>query len=773
MSSKKQLSLFAWLFNLAAIGFAQSNDCNFMISGRVLDADTQLPLSGVSVSLMPGSVSVKTDGHGFYRLTALCKGTYTLTFQSLGFENATHRLALNQSEKLNLSMTHQNIQLHDVEVVGHQNILKSTAAVTTLTQQQLNEKKGSVLGEVLREIPGINLLQTGPSIAKPVIHGMHSNRILTLNNGIRQEGQQWGSEHAPEIDPLVAKNIRVIKGAESVRYGAEAIGGVIMVDPPALPIHTDLHGEIDLVGQSNGRGGTASAMLNGGIKKIAGLNWRLQGTFKRLGDSKAASYYLNNTGVKEINYSASLGYRTSFAEFNAYYSHFETELGIFRGAHIGSIADLQARIANGKPFVSDPFSYTIAAPRQEIKHDLLKLKVHKDLSNGGELDVQYGLQRNFRQEYDIRRGDRTSIPSLDLALTAQNLDISYDRLRQNGWRNIMGVNLATQVNNNIPGTFATPLIPNYDSYNTGIFFVERLTKPAYELEAGLRFDHRYFDAAGYRLDSVYYSGTRTFNNFSGSLGATWHASRLIDFQSNIGLAWRPPSASELFSYGLHHGTAAVEIGNSDFKSEQGLKWINTLKFNLPTIAIEFDAYAHYLKNYIYLQPTGEFWESLRGAFPVFNYEQTNALFWGLDLAASYQFAENFKYSLKGSLLRAKDTKNNSFLPWIPADRIENSVRWTLPQLPNNLSKFFLQAQHQYVTEQTRYEPSSDFAPPPPAYGLVNILAGISYQLNKQELNVNLSMNNMLNKEYKEYMNRFRYYAHDIGRNISLKLNYVF
>lgn len=772
MFSKKQLGLFAGLLNLATIGFAQSN-CNFIISGRVMDADTQLPLSEVSISLMPGNVSVKTDGHGFYRFASLCKGTYTLTFQNLGFENATHQLTLSESEKLNLSMTHQSIQLHDVEVVGHQNRLKSTATVSTLTQQQLNEKKGSVLGEVLKEISGVNLLQTGASIAKPVIHGMHSNRILTLNNGIRQEGQQWGSEHAPEIDPLVAKSIRVIKGAESVRYGAEAIGGVIMVDPPTLPIQTDLHGEIDLVGQSNGRGGTASAMLNGGIKKITGLSWRVQGTFKKMGDSKAPHYYLNNTGVKEINYSTSLGYRTSFAEFNAYYSHFQTELGIFRGAHIGSIADLQARIANGKPFITNPFSYTIAAPRQEIKHDLLKLKVHKDLSNGGELDIQYGLQRNLRKEYDIRRGDRTSIPSLDLALTAQNLDISYDQLGPNGWRSMIGLNLATQVNNNIPGTFATPLIPNYDSYNTGIFFVERLIKASYELEAGLRFDHRYFDAAGYRLDSVYYSGTRTFNNFSGSLGATWHANRLIDLQSNIGLAWRPPSASELFSYGLHHGTAAVEIGNSNFKSEQGLKWINTAKLNLPAIAIELDAYAHYLKNYIYLQPSGEFWESLRGTFPVFNYKQTNALFWGLDLAGSYQFAEGVTYRLKGSLLRARDAKNDSFLPWIPADRIENSIRWTLPQLSNSVSKLFLQIQHQYVARQTRYEPNGDFASPPPAYGLLNMLTGMTYQLNKQELNINLSIDNMLNKEYKEYMNRFRYYAHDMGRNITVRLNYNF
>lgn len=769
----KQFSLLL-LFLGIHIGYAQNNECKFMINGRLTDSDTQLPLTGATVSLLPLNQTVKTDGHGFYRFSSLCKGNYTLIFKSLGFTETRKTVSLTKTETINTTLQHGEITLHDVEVVGHQSNLKTTAIVNTLTQQQLRETKGGVLAEVLKEIPGVNMLQTGATIAKPVIHGMHSNRILMLNNGIRQEGQQWGNEHAPEIDPFVAKNIRVIKGAESVRYGAEAIGGVIIIDPPALPINPEIHGEIDVVGQSNGRGGSSSVMLNGGLKKLPGLSWRAQGTFKRLGDIKSANYYLNNTGVKEINYSASLGYKTSVAQFEAYYSHFETELGIFNGSHIGSVEDLQSRIKNGKPFITYPFSYTIEAPRQEIKHDLLKLKAHKDFANGAQVDIQYGLQRNLRKEYDIRRGGRTNIPSLDLELTSQHLDVAYDHLKDNGLRSTVGLNLAMQVNNNIPGTFATPLIPNYDSYNAGIFIIERWLKPTYELEVGARYDYKYFDAAGYRLDSVYYAGTRTFHNFSGSLGATWHLLNALDLQSNIGLAWRPPAVSELFSYGLHHGTAAVEIGNDQFKSEQGLKWMNAAKLQLPQFELELDAYAHYLKNYIYLQATGEFWESLRGAFPVFHYKQTNAFFWGLDLSSSYLFTKALRYSVKASLVRAKDTKQKTYLPWIPSDRLENTMRWTKQyNQGQHLNNIFLQAQHQWVARQNRYEPNTDFAAPPPAYGLLNLMGGIGFRFNQNDLNLQIGVNNMLNKEYKEYMNRFRYYAHDIGRNITLKLNYIF
>src|SRR5690606_16166043 len=158
---------------------------------------------------------------------------------------------------------------------------------------------------------------------------------------------------------------------------------------------------------------TASALLEGNVQAFPRISWRAQGTLKRGGSLKTADYYLNNTGITEANYSAALSYRKAGFYVDAYYSHFNTELGIFEGAHIGSLSDLESAIENGRPFSDGDFSYSIGVPRQEVVHDLLKVKAHKDLSNGGQLDLQYGFQRNSRQEYDIRRGERSEIPALD------------------------------------------------------------------------------------------------------------------------------------------------------------------------------------------------------------------------------------------------------------------------------------------------------------------------------------------------------------------------
>ncbi len=771
MLNIKKYVLFLLLF--ISIAAKAQQVCNLTINGRIVDKDTNLPVSGVSITVHPTNQTYLSDGHGYFSIVNLCKGDYTLAITSLGFESIDKNISLTSNQNLSLSIKHTDVVLHDVLVIGHQQKLKTTATVSTISKEQLAQSKGESLAEILEMTPGVTMLQTGTTISKPVIHGMHSNRVLLVNNGIKQEDQQWGSEHAPEIDPFVASTIHIIKGAESVRYGAEAIGGVIRVEPAPLPIDSGISGELDLVGTSNARSTIGSAIIEGTVNKIPGLAWRAQGTYKKSGNFKTADYFLNNSGLKEVNYSAALTYRNNFAVIDAYYSHFNTDIGIFSGAHIGSLADLKARIENGRPFEDGEFTYDIQAPRQKVKHDLVKLKAHKDLKNGAQLDLQYGFQRNARQEYDIRRGERSDIPALNLLLDAHSLDFSYNKINSRSLNSTFGINASAIVNNNIPGTYSTPLIPNYDSYVLGIFIIERLIRENYELEGGIRYDYKTLDAAGYNRDKELYGGKHAYNNVSGSLGALLRISREMEFRSNLGLAWRPPTVNELYSNGLHHGAASIEIGNENLNSEQGYKWINTLTIAKRAFQVELNAYGHFLKNYIYINPTGEFNESLRGAFPVFEYEQTNALFYGLDISGSVPISENLTYQLKGSTVRAKDKKNNAYLPLIPSDRMSHGLRLSAEQLSSTFQKSYVQIQYETVFKQTRYEAETDFLAPPNTYSLLSLGAGTSALIGNQKLGFQIAAENLLNTVYKEYMNRFRYYAHDKGRNITLRLSYEF
>ena len=760
---------------LLSVSYAQPPACTLTLSGRAVDSDTQLPLSGVTLEINPGGHRLLSDGHGYFRFTQLCRDTrYTITASNIGFDSLVTEVVLKQDETRTLQLHHGHIVLHDVEVVGHQQAVTTANPTRSVSRERVEQVQGKTLADIFNTLPGVSMLQTGTTIAKPVINGMHSNRILILNNGIRQEGQQWGSEHAPEIDPFVAKNFTLIKGAESVRYGADALGGVIISSPAPLPVDPHLSGELSTIYQANGRGGVVSGMLQSGVGALPGLSWRVQGTAKRSGNVRTADYYLGNTGLAEYSGSAAVRYSRTHSVFDAYFSHFYTSLGIFTGAHVGTIDDIQARVEAGRPFETYPFTYAIRAPRQRVIHDLGKLKWHRDYTNGGSSEIQYGIQRNHRQEYDIRRGGRGALPMLDMVLTTQSLDANYQTSLYGPWRTQVGTNLTLQVNNNVPGTLNTPLIPNYDSFTGGLFAIQRLIKETHEWELGVRYDFKTFDAAGYDKYQQAYGGQRDFHNVSGSFGGVWHPSSAWKLRSNIGLAWRAPSANELYSNGLHDGAALYEIGDAALGSEHGYKWVVSPSYTHGALTIDLDLYAQYIQDYIYAQPSpGEFLQTIRGTFPVFRYKQTDATFWGADLSLQYRLFNGLDYQLNASIVRARDVTNGTFLPYIPSDRFDHRIRWELPINSKVAHNSYLTLAHQWVLEQNRYEPATDYAPPPPAYHLFSLYAGTQLAFGKHPLDAGVSVNNVFNTLYKEYMNRFRYYSHDLGREVSVRLSYSF
>lgn len=767
----KKYCLILCAFVLLALS-GKTQTCDIVFYGTIKDAKDHSVLSGAIIGISSIQKNTLTDADGHFHLNRLCKGKYNVEVSFLGYKKKSFFIEVNKNTEMNIYLSLDNTALSEIKVVGKQATAEPVYTSQKLEDRAMDLSRGQSLGESLKNIAGVNSIQTGPTISKPVIHGMHSDRILIYNAGVRLEGQQWGSEHAPEVDPFIAKDITVIKGAAGVEYGADALGGIILLNPPSLNYHSPFSSEINLIGASNSRMGLVSGKVEGAIKNET-LAWRFQGTLKKAGNSSAPGYYLNNTGSDEINGAITLGYKRKSFETELLLSSFNTKLGIFEGAHIGSVEDLKYAIANGRPFADGNFSYGIDVPRQEISHHLLKFDGKKYLKDNGVLKLTYSFQKDFRQEYDLRRGGRNDLPALDLDLSAQNLSIVYEKNQPNNSFIKYGINTAIIVNNNVPGTQITPLIPNYDSFNPGVFFIKKIGLKNKELEGGIRYDFKTIDAAGYDANKVWYGGKHDFHNVSFSLGSLFHVKPYLDFRSDLSLAWRPPSVNELYSNGLHHGTASIEIGDKNLQSEKGYKWINTLSYKQGKWKTEVSAYANYIVDYIFLQPDGTFSETQRGAFPIFNYKQTDATLFGVDLQNSYSINREIEWLLKGSLVRAKDIVNKSYLPMIPADRISNSLIWNIRTTHQKWSLPFISVEHIYSAKQTRYSEQNDFAPAPAAYNLFNISGGISYKIGENRLGMNASIFNAFDTSYKDYLNRFRYYTYETGRNFVVRLSYKF
>ncbi len=787
------------------IGFGQTQ-CDGIFSGSIRD-EAGNPLVGAAIVLDPSGKGMVTDLNGEFELREICKGLYHVTVQYLGYQEQVFEITINGKAQRIVELQPDIETLREIVVEDKMEHLENTQNYTVLSGEKLAETAGKSLGESLKELSGVNTIQAGPGIFKPVIHGVHSQRVLILNHGIRQEGQQWGAEHAPEIDPFIASNIVVVKDASSIKYGTDALGGVVIVNPAGLPESPGIGGSLNVIGQSNGRSGTVSGLLEGGIKNLEGWGWRVQGTGKRAGDFHAPDYSLTNTGLKELNYSLATGYHKENKGFEVFFSHFETELGILKGTAISNLEDLIAAMEREPPQGTTDFSYEIDEPRQKVSHNLLKLNGHLE-TDRGEWRLQYGFQNNNRQEFDIRRGSLAGVPSIDLKLNTHTIEAEWESLQDQANSFCLGINGMYQDNNNIPGTQRIPFIPNYDNLSVGAFGVAKFVRDNWVYDVGGRYDYRYYAVKGFDFKNTRYDETLRFQNVSVTAGATVQLDQKSSMAFNVSSSWRPPHVAELYSVGTHQSAAAIEYGlllndstnevididDASFQIERALKGVTTYRKDWSDIKLEVSGYANYIFNYIYLKPTG-ITQNLRGTYPYFRYTQTDALFLGIDLSAEWRLNDQIKLRPQASLIRASDVTNNDFLVFIPSNKFEVALRY---DEPNNLplKRFFAEAKVKYVAMQDRAprvvtpreiieageggvdpfetdKSNFDFMEAPPAYTLVNVSTGFSVPSKSVRYDVRLAVENLLNTSYREYTNRFRYYADDIGRNFMISIKCIF
>ncbi|WNB17855.1 TonB-dependent receptor [Marivirga arenosa] len=781
-----RLGKILWMISLmlsSATLLSAQDDCKVNLSGRVLSEGEHEAIGFATLYFPELNAGTQTDERGFFNINLDCNSSYELIISQVEYEKRNTLITVNSTDiKQDFYLIPKENVLSAVSVHSHKREqVMLTNVENVLTTRELKKLKGKSLSESVSTLPGVNNIKTGPGINKPMIHGLFGSRIQVVNNEVSQMGQQWGIDHAPEIDPFVASRITVVKGASSVKYGPRAIGGALLLDPEPLLPDSALHGSLDLVGFTNGRGGIGSAMLSGSIflNKEESINWRVQSSARKSGDQHTADYNLTNTGSEELNFSGAANYIKKDLQVDLFYSRFSTEIGILRGAHIGNVDNFFEALDRRPPFFTEAFSYEINNPKQQVVHQLLKAKVHLDRSSYGDFDFIYAYQQNARKEYDVRRGGRSEIAAVDLQLDSHiaKLQFHHDPI----WNNLsgeIGLDYEYQNNKNVPGTGTTPLIPNYSSFQAGAFLNESWIENNWNLEAGLRYDIIALDVLKFDENKELINPTHQYNMFAGIIGGGYDFSKHLKYKSNLSWSQRAPSINELYSQGLHHSVAAIEEGDDQLLPETSLKWIHSFQFNWnEKLKLNIDAYASRINNYIYLEPE-EPRLTIRGAFPVYQYRQTMASLYGTDIIGSYEFFHHFSLNSKASIIRGNDLSNNLPLIFMPADRWENSLNWRITdrlgfrEIDFSLSglKVFEQFRAP-ITETEAYERGT--VPVPEGYFISNFSIDTSKEFGDTQLNVGFSIYNLMNVNYTDYLNRLRFYAAETGRNFELRINYIF
>ena len=429
-----------------------------------------------------------------------------------------------------------------------------------------------------------------------------------------------------------------------------------------------------------------------------------------------------------------------------------------------------AAIELGRPAVEYEFGYDIDVPKQEVAHSVVALKGHwRPGAAGSILDVKYGLQRNSRKEFDAHRigGRPADRPAFDLTLISQSLDVKYRTNPSGNAFAVFGASGLTQGNEN--GSLGY-LIPNFRALTGGLFARGLWSKGNVNLEAGTRFDYRWLRAFPREFQGTgsFEKDVRRFNSLSGVAGAIWQFLPSWSAALNLGTAWRPPNMSELYSFGLHHGTAQFEIGDRTLGAERSMSIDGTVRHASGRANLEVGVYVNRFDDFIYLFPEPEPTVTIRGVFPTFGYRQTNAQLAGVDGLVEYSLTSFLKAGVSGSIVRAEDTVNNTDLINMPADRLHLHTAFSLPER-GAFSSTEIELGSLLVAKQTRFPAGVDYADPPDGYTLFEIDFRTSINVGTSHMDVGLSINNIFNTSYRDYLSRYRYFVDEPGRTAILRV----
>ena len=796
--------LFIFCAFLWCINTMNAQDCNYIFKGKVSDFHDNSIIIGASIQIMNTNKFTTSNLEGEFLFRNLCEGKLTLEIKHVACD--TKRVSFNLTKNMfkEISLEHHLEELKEV-LIKTNTKTEITSIETSLKKEVITQFTDKSLGDALNTISGVSSLNTGNSIVKPMIHGLHSSRLLIINNNVRMFDQEWGDEHAPNIDINSSDRIDVIKGANSLRYGSDAVGGLILIRPKKNAIKDSLFGSTTTSLNSNGFGGNINTEIVKTFK--SGYYTKFQGNHKRFGDFSAPNYNLTNTGVQSINGSFRVGYNNYQKGFDTYYSFVNNKIGILRSSHIGNVNDLVEAINNRAPRIVEDFSYDINFPRQNIFHHLAKVEAFKRYKNLGKLSIQLDAQLNRRKEYDLRRGDLRNRPVIDLQLFTTsfqpNLEINkFEDLKIN-----TGLLLRYQNNNAIVNTGANTLIPDYNKHELGAYAIlDYNLSETSELSFGVRYDYSKIKARKWYVESDWKAlnydvlfpefntgiidGLElltkpefTFNNFSTNVGYSKRFNEDYAFLFNYGLSQRMPNPSELFSGGLHHSAARIEFGFLTINKETANKFIMTLEKNNKNFGFSISPYYKHIDDFIQLIPTG-IKTTIRGAFPVWEYNQVNARIFGVDLDINKEITKSIDYKGSLSLLQGDDLTNKKPLIHMPSVNFNNNITYTnneFHQLKIGVSQRTTLQQNRFpdfnfttLNPVTQQQIFVDISSTPPSYTLFGFnISAVFYPFKKGNMEVGFNIDNLSNVSYRENLNRLRYFADDLGRNYNLKikLNY--
>ncbi len=761
----------------------------FSISGTVKNSKTGEILTGAEIFVHETKKGVISDENGFFELKGLKPGAYHLHIMMLGFEPQANDIKISKEniETLEINLKPTFIELNQIIVEAE--LTKTAKQEQTLTMDVLDrdylEKNfNGTLINSLEKIAGVNSMNVGVGISKPVIRGMSFNRVIVNDHNIKQEGQQWGSDHGLEIDAYNVEQLEIIKGPASLLYGSDGIGGVININPPAIPKEGTMNAEAFSTYRSNNHLIGFSAKAEGNFnRKFFRVRFSSNdfGDYRVPADSFTYNRYvlpinnerLKNTAGKERSFSLSGGATGAHGNIRITVSNYRQQAGLFAGA-LG--------IPRSYNLLDDGNPRNIDLPRQVNNH--FKTVMNSKLLLGKNwLHTDVGYQLNHRQEQIVPDNHGVGPApegtlGLGLKLHTLTLNSRFHQSLHQKLRSIYGIQMQQQWNERDGFEF---LLSDFRTFSSGIFIHEEYkVNPKFGISGGVRFDYSHVSVSAYSQpiyanDSViaeYRERTpdveRDFYNVSGSVGFSWLPAEHWNVKFNTGRSFRMPTAPELSMNGVHHGTFRHEMGDPTLNPETGWQFDVGVHYSVSKFLTRLTPYFNYFDNYIFLRPSGSF-SPLPDAGQVYQYTQTRAMHTGFEIQLEYHPLKKMHIETVAEYIYNMNLNTNLPLPFTPPVNIISGVDYTFEKIGKNFSDITLGIEHYWFATQNRVDRNE---PPTPGYHLLHFVSGFVLNAGKQPLYFSFRIQNLTDARYMNHLSRYRILnLPEQGRNfvVSLKI----
>lgn len=782
-----------------------------ILRGKIYDKDSKEPLYGVAVYISDLKIGTLTDTAGYFELKNLPKGKFLTEIKILGYASDLTTVTIPAEQPLSVYLAQSAGELQEVVVTGESKATEASRSpipIVVVNHDYLISNTATNAIDALTAIPGFSAVTTGPNVSKPFIRGLGYNRILTLYDGFRQEGQQWGDEHGIEVDQYGVDRVEILKGPASLSYGSDALAGVVNLIPtrpaPEGKIIAEITGDYGSNNNEVGGSGMVKGTKNG-IDFIFRVSHKQAMDYQNQIDGRVFG-----TAFSETDASGAVGIHRKWGYSHINFSLFNDLQEIPDGSRDSATRQFTRQITEidtVRQIVSshDLNSYKIEKLHQLVQHYRVTATNNFILGEkAGTLDVDLGFQRSVRREFD--HPVLYTIPGLYLQMNTISYDIKYHMPEIKLWNFTAGVNGMYQTNNVTSGT--NFVIPSYSQIDFGPFAVVKRSYGKFDFEGGLRYDIRIFNndqlytkpnpttgfdmpvtgadtAGGTQIFSNYHT---TYSGLTGSLGATYNVNKEVALKFNVARGFRAPNISEISANGVHPGTNIYQIGNPDFKSEYSWQADLGLSYSTKYVALGVDVFYNYIQNYIYNQGLDSV---IVTGNQTFRFQQANAQLYGGELSLDIHPIKSLHIDNGLSLVDADflGQKGHAvpdslrYLPQIPPLHGKTEVRYDFKIKKAHIVNAFVKVGVTYFAKQNRVLSAYGTETPTPGYALLNagFGGGFTDKKGKTILNLYVLGSNLLNTAYQDNMSRLKYFEfypnnptghsgiYNMGVNISIKV----